>query len=373
MGSSLVYLPVKDYVLAEIIVNSFVVFLVIAVVGLRVTARLMGPGVGWDDAFVMASVPLGIGMLACQGLFAPIGNGYDLVEYPQLTSNLVYILQVTFGMQIVYVTLLAAVKVSMLCFYLRVFVTKGVQLASKISLGVVVLWWIAYLCSCIFLCNPIEGQWTGVGQCGSYIPMIQSLIATNAMGDLIIMTLPMHRIWSLKTRRTDKIGITACFALGLACVVCAIFRLIYISTVDLNSNVTGTMPTTIFLFILEPNLAILCISIPMLRPFYVMYRKRTGGSRLNEYSNERSRSGYGRNTAMGTASKARAGHRSPGQQQNNGWEMDDYYERDGGNKHDAMVTAYQEDSDSEKALTALAAPRPRDVIGVQTTWKVTRE
>ena len=119
-------------------------------------------------------------------------------------------------MQIVYVILLAAVKASMLFFFIRVFVTPWMQLASKITLGFVALWMIAFLGACIFLCNPISAQWTAQGECGLYMPMIQSLIATNAIGDIIIMLLPMHSIWTLHTRKTDKIGITSCFALGLA-------------------------------------------------------------------------------------------------------------------------------------------------------------
>lgn len=81
------------------------------------------------------------------------------------------------------------------------------------------MWVIAYLASCIFNCKPVSAQWNGGGTCAEYIPMIQSLIATNAIGDLIIMALPMHSIWSLQTRRADKIGITSCFALGLAYVL----------------------------------------------------------------------------------------------------------------------------------------------------------
>jgi hypothetical protein len=38
--------------------------------------------------------------------------------------------------------------------------------------------------------------------------------------------------------------------------VIAIFRVIYIGQVDLATNITGTMPTTVLLFALEPNLAI---------------------------------------------------------------------------------------------------------------------
>lgn len=119
-------------------------------------------------------------------------------------------------MQVIYVTLLACVKGSMLCFFLRVFPTTFMQRASKLALVLVAMWIVSYLCACIFLCNPVSAQWTGLGTCGHYIPMIQSLIATNAVGDLVIMALPMHSIWSLQTRRADKIGITSCFALGFA-------------------------------------------------------------------------------------------------------------------------------------------------------------
>jgi hypothetical protein len=119
-------------------------------------------------------------------------------------------------MQAIYVTLLAAVKASMLSFYIRVFPTSFMQKSSKAALVFVALWLISYLCACIFICHPVSAQWEAPLQCGNYIAMIQSLIATNAIGDLIIMALPMQSVWSLKTRRAEKIGITSCFALGLA-------------------------------------------------------------------------------------------------------------------------------------------------------------
>ncbi|CAJ2502386.1 Uu.00g097800.m01.CDS01 [Anthostomella pinea] len=376
--SSLVHYPVLGYVQAELIVNCVVVFLVLVTVILRIAARLMGPGLGWDDWLILFATPLGVAMLVCQALFAPIGNGYSLEEHPELAANIVYILQVTFGMQIIYVTLLAIVKMSMLAFFIRVFVTPAVQRAAKITFGVLIVWMIAYICACIFICNPVEAQWTGAGQCGAYIHMIQSLIATNALFDVVIMAIPMHGIWTLQMRKTDKIGIMGCFALGLACVVCAIFRIVYISTVALNSNVTGTMPTTIFLFILEPNLAILCCCIPMLRPFYIMYKKRMGGSRLHEDSDERltgfNKSGSGpeggRGLGLGTRARSGTGNGS------DDWEMGAYHHYkhpDREAKHEAMVNAYG-DEGSEKNLTDVASPPvPRDVIGVQTSWAVTRD
>lgn len=152
------------------------------------------------------------------------------------------------------------------------------------------------------------------------------------------------------------------------CIICAIFRLIYISTVDLNSNVTGTMPTTIFLFILEPNLAILCVSIPMLRPFYAKYKRRIGGSRLHEYSDERS-TGFKDRSRSGQVSKA-GGRGSASQPEAvTAWEMESYYPQCKAGVHNAMVSRPGDDSGSEQNLTK---PGSQDEIRVETAWAVTR-
>lgn len=128
------------------------------------------------------------------------------------------------------------------------------------------------------------------------------------------------------------------------------------------------MPTTAFLFILEPNLAILCVSIPMLRPFYAKYRKRMGGSKLNETDEqsgafqEQSRTGV-----LGSQSKttSRTGEAPM-------WEMDEYYPSNKATKNEAMVAAYGDESGSEKNLTIPSTgTTPRDEIRVQTEWTVT--
>ncbi|KAI9170702.1 hypothetical protein HJFPF1_00172 [Paramyrothecium foliicola] len=373
MSTELVLKPVLDYVKAELIVNCIIVFITLSVVTLRVVGRCNGPGLWWDDYFVLLATPLGVGMLVCQGLCEfnpdrddPERNGYNLEDNPELAVNVPRILELTFGMQVLYVILLAAVKASMLCLFLRVFVTEFVQRASKILLGFVLAWAIAYLCACVFLCTPISGQWTGQGKCGAYMPMIQSLITTNAVGDLVIMAIPMHSVWKLQMRSTEKLGIMATFALGLACVVCAIFRLIYISSVDLNKNITGTMPTTIFLFILEPNLAILCVSIPMLRPFYAKYRKRMGGSKLNETDEQTSAFQQSRTGGMGSKSRMTPAAAEPGAM----WEMEEYYPADKARKNEPTVVAYGDESGSEKNLTS-PSMTAKDEIRVQKEWTVT--
>lgn len=53
--------------------------------------------------------------------------------------------------------------------------------------------------------------------------------------------------------------------------IAAIFRGVYTASVDFT-NLTGTMPTSVFLSILEPLLSVICISLPTLRPLWGRYR-----------------------------------------------------------------------------------------------------
>lgn len=137
---------------------------------------------------------------------------------------------------------------------------------------------------------------------------------------------------------------------------------------DLATNITGTMPTTIFLFILEPNLAILCVSIPMLRPFWARYKESTrGASKLHEgYSDMQTIGGSGAKKS-GQRSKIRTGNDTENLTQ---WEMDDYTQTPMG-KNDATVTYAGDESGSEKNLTT-PSQVPRHMIGVETEWTVTR-
>ncbi|CAH0031648.1 unnamed protein product [Clonostachys rhizophaga] len=347
-------MPMTDEVRNELIVNCIVVFITLVVVTLRVVGRVSGPGFGWDDALIVLATPMGVAMLICQGVFSTTGSGYNLAEHPQLLPNVPWILQVSFGMQPVYITLLALCKASMLRFYLRIFPTQFMKYASIICLVLVGLWNIACVFASIFLCKPISAQWTGQGVCRAYIPFIQSVIATNAAGDFVVMALPMRSLWHLQKRKTEKLAIMAFFSLATAVVVCAIFRIIYISTVDLAMNVTGTMPTTILLFILEPNLAILCVSIPMLRPFFANFRK--GGGSSSE------RSGYPSALGSGAGNSKRSKDLST-------WEMGTYGHAIKGS-HDANASRADDESGSERRLTTTSIPIMQDEIRVQKDWSV---
>lgn len=47
--------PMLGYVRTELIINCIVVLVMLVVVSLRVTGRVLGPGLGWDDGLVIVA------------------------------------------------------------------------------------------------------------------------------------------------------------------------------------------------------------------------------------------------------------------------------------------------------------------------------
>lgn len=211
-----------------------------------------------------------------------------------VANNLPVIMQVTFAYSLIYIWCLAALKMSQLILYLRVFAARLSKWVYGIG-AIVVLWAVIFNFLFIFLCDPIHQQWTveRVGYCMDQMLVLKCLIMTNLVTDLVIVILPMRSVWQLQMRKTERLAIIACFGLGGACVFISLSRFskpnlpslsgwdqstncttVQLYTIDLLGNLTGTSLTTFMLCSVELILAGLCINIPMLRPFYIRLRAK---------------------------------------------------------------------------------------------------
>lgn len=123
----------------------------------------------------------------------------------------------TFAFTLVYLWTLAALKGSQLFLYLRVF---SVHLRNWIyaGLAIIVVWALIFTFVFIFLCNPVQQQWSleRIGHCMDQILVLKSLIMTNILTDLFIFVLPIRSVWKLQMRKTEKLAVISCFALGAA-------------------------------------------------------------------------------------------------------------------------------------------------------------
>lgn len=131
--------------------------------------------------------------------------------WPNLT------LQMTFTFTLIYLWTLACLKLSQLYLYWRVFSTH-LRLWIFAGAAIVITWAIIFTFIFIFLCTPIQQQWSlmRIGHCMDQIFVLKSLIMTNILTDVFIFVLPIRSVWKLNMRKTEKLAVISCFALGAA-------------------------------------------------------------------------------------------------------------------------------------------------------------
>ena len=108
------------------------------------------------------------------------------------------------------------VKISILLFYRRIFVTKSFRIASMILIWCCVAWFIAIFLLDIFQCSPVQRQWNRALP-GTCINDRLSFVANgifNIVIDFATLLLPMPVIWKLHRSWQDRIALMAIFALG---------------------------------------------------------------------------------------------------------------------------------------------------------------
>lgn len=148
-----------------------------------------------------------------------------------------------------------------------------------------------------------------------------------------------------------------------SCIVAAILRMIYVSTVDIRGDLTSTMPITVFLAAFEPNLAVLCASIPMLRPCYTRYRQRRESKRSANSSSD-----YSSGMKDSSSSKTK-------KQRNEDVELDTVFMLEHDAQYRAAVDARSHHDDTHTLDGSERNLAPNDetadpAITVHKTWKV---
>ncbi|GKT54356.1 hypothetical protein ColTof4_06500 [Colletotrichum tofieldiae] len=244
------YIPMTTSARDSLIAICFLWVLFASVVAARVWGRFRGIGIGGDDVLALVACLLSGSTIGMSAAVFTSGVGYNFDPnsevYPKLwpadtsgvmpdsitrmwtgerlihetvLNNLQYILKATFAFTLIYLWALATLKLSQLWFYYRAF---ALQLKWWILLvgGIVIAWALIFTFVFIFLCDPISQQWTvqRIGHCMDQILVLKCIIMTNVVTDLFIVILPIWTVWKLQMRKTEKMAVIACFALGLACV-----------------------------------------------------------------------------------------------------------------------------------------------------------
>lgn len=183
-------------------------------------------------------------MLVMQGMYSQLGVGYPLSN-PAVAANIFMILRVSasaskrsppmhqrsnetpgsqdtaYQILVAYVLVFAActltIKLSVLCFYNRIFVNRTMKMATKITMIFVILWSIGNIMQVFLICRPFATSYdpTVPGTCGNQKASFLAIGAFNAITDLVILVLPIQTIWSLKIKSGARYSLLAVFCIGI--------------------------------------------------------------------------------------------------------------------------------------------------------------
>lgn len=116
---------------------------------------------------------------------------------------------------ILYYCGLGSIKIALLLQYRRIFASK-LRRAINIALLVIGSWSLGLVMLSIFTCHPIRGYWDKDTK-ATCIPTFQWYIhsAGNILSDIVIFTLPIPALWSMRVSIGQRLLLILVFCLGL--------------------------------------------------------------------------------------------------------------------------------------------------------------
>lgn len=143
-----------------------------------------------------------------------MGVGYPIEE---TILNLEIILKLMVSYALIYTFAISTVKMSVLFFYLRVFVGDRFRLVTKIITGFVGVYTCANILLLFLICRPFAANYdtTIDGDCGDQPTAFISIGAYNIISDVVILCLPIPMVWRLHAKKEMKVGLTIIFLVGL--------------------------------------------------------------------------------------------------------------------------------------------------------------
>ncbi|KAL8999018.1 MAG: hypothetical protein Q9169_002016 [Polycauliona sp. 2 TL-2023] len=249
------------------------------VVAFRIYARLktrklrqVAQGLGWDEFFACLVLILVAGIVAT--VIVGVKHGMGKHQDHQTPAQIVKIIQVIYSFTLIIVLCFGALKISILCLYLRMTPERAHHITLYILIGFVALNTFAVFISNVFLCTPISDFWdlerivaTNM-RCIDIIGMDIFTNAWSAFEDLIIWALPIPVLYSLKVPTGRKVGLYTLIGISFVAVACAITRASVFVIWIRSSDISWNFPMYPLLCVIESSVALITSSLPGIYPLF---------------------------------------------------------------------------------------------------------
>ncbi|KAH7250987.1 hypothetical protein BKA59DRAFT_491589 [Fusarium tricinctum] len=281
------------------VVTCVVLGVAVAVVGLRFYVRNMkSANIETDDWAVLLSLFCSGATVAMTILAGAHGSGAHVwsISLPTLVN----VFKIVYAEPFVYALAVTSVKISILLLYRRLF-PLGID---KNRVYTLMFWAAAFLTSVYpfilwitmaFACRPVSHFWNqylgASGKCIDVKLFFLVLGIMNMMNDIIILTVPIPRIWTLKMNNKTKVSVICIMLLGSFVCVASIARIYYLWGFFQNLDATWWMGPSFAWSSLEPSVAVISACLPTLAPLFRINRIGSTSRGTPSGGNELSKSG----------------------------------------------------------------------------------
>ncbi|PWY71102.1 hypothetical protein BO94DRAFT_560435 [Aspergillus sclerotioniger CBS 115572] len=241
---------------------------------LRVVARIKRKvKFGMDDYLCFACMFLLFVMLIELSLWATIGGSYGFDRKFLSKEKMINFYKISLSNEFTYFLIGPTIKVSVICFYRRIFTIPIFQRMSFSLNALIILWGAATLLVCAVQCRPMRAYWDPSipRQCIDSYKLIVVNQIFNVIMDFVILALPIPMIWNLHRTWQDKLALSGAFALGVFVCFASIFRVVVLFWVNAG-NMTYTVYQATLWTHIEPSIALICSCLPTIRGLFPQFK-----------------------------------------------------------------------------------------------------
>ncbi|KAF3940645.1 hypothetical protein ABW19_dt0200267 [Dactylella cylindrospora] len=277
-----------------------------------------------DDWLIIFAFITAVGVSVTCILSEPAGVGLHAWDLTSEQAKQVHIW--SFATQLTFTWSVSLTKISILLFYLRFCTTRSFKWWIYGSMIFLAAWVTAWTFLVTFQCVPVQAYWRpGPPHKSDKCILIQNEMhllhgSTNLVTDVLVLLLPIPTILKLQMPTRQKFSLIAVFTLGIVAPLSAILRLVYIQKATLSWDASWWCLELWIYTCLETHVAIVCASIPSLKPLIVKIFPHFGSSQVyadgTPMANSGASGGSGLRTHSRSGSHAKSGTSSRAERAN---------------------------------------------------------
>ncbi|KAL0261584.1 hypothetical protein SLS55_003014 [Diplodia seriata] len=253
------------------------------------------------------TLPVMIPLSVLSVVLADAGLGKDM--WTVTPKDITHILYIYYFDESLYITSLSLVKISICCFYLRIFPDRRFRIYVYIVIFLCAAYAITFVTAVSLQCNPVNLAWKhwdseeSGGSCINLNALGWSSAAANIALDLVVITLPLPQVLKLVLSARRKLHVMAMFSVGLFVTVVSMLRLKWMIQFANSTNVTWDYVPIGYWSTIEVHAGILCACLPAVRALvykcFPRLRER-GSTRSGKYGKGGGSSSYYGNAGSGS-------------------------------------------------------------------------